>query len=160
MKPKYPRYTREQNRACKLSDEQIQSIPGLVSDGYSLAHIARMYGVGSGAIKYWLMTPEERKEKHRQNRLKYGNCNKKTKEEKAEIWRETKKRKKELYPEDFKEWKNQTEIQSVHRKTKKWKQKHVKEELRRYHKLPQEKKQKIIRRICELKKIRDELNKV
>lgn len=52
---KYPLYTREQNLACKLSDEDIANIRKDYQTGlYSSRKLAKKYGVAQVTIIYWV----------------------------------------------------------------------------------------------------------
>lgn len=54
--------TREQNRACKLSDAEIQEIKKRYEQGEGYTAMAKDYGVTIQAIYYWTRTREERAE--------------------------------------------------------------------------------------------------
>lgn len=61
---KFPRYTREENLSCKLTDKQIKAIPERRRHGETYKKIALDYGVSLQAIVYWCMSEEERKRKN------------------------------------------------------------------------------------------------
>src|SRR3990167_1489568 len=60
-KIKYPKYTREQNLACKLTDKQIADIRRKKSQGYKIKKLMSLYKVCKGTILYW--TSEETRKK-------------------------------------------------------------------------------------------------
>lgn len=65
----YPRYTREQNLSCKLTESQIHIIPALKEEGWTVAKIGEIYGVSPSTISYWSLSQIERK---RRNKLQYS----------------------------------------------------------------------------------------
>jgi len=109
---KYPKTTREQNRACKLSDENIADIRFMYGTGESIASLARKFDVSWTAIKRWVnedyrvkcikssslwykLNPptDEQKKKykrtHRENKIEdFGKDIKKYYSEKVQTWRE------------------------------------------------------------------------
>lgn len=99
MKVKYPRYIREQNLSCKLTDEQIKEIPILYYRyGFIQREIAKKFGVGKTTVQRWLKTPEERKEMDRMTYLLYENRS--TVEDVIKY----RKRKLQMQGEDFRKW--------------------------------------------------------
>jgi len=88
---KYPRYTREENLACKLTDTQILEAQNLHKEGISYKKIAKLYEVSKGCIIYWCWPEEIRKERgkiqrERKNPTPYSpSYNKKIKERKKRI---------------------------------------------------------------------------
>jgi len=92
----FPRYTREENRSCKLTDEQIRDIPILLSKGVGLSELANAYGVVKSTISYWALSPKKRKEQN----IKYA-CKKRDKDAQAISRRKYNLRKRELYGEEF-----------------------------------------------------------
>ena len=96
MKIKYPRYTREQNLSCKLSEEDIKSISELHQIGVSLRILAILFGVSVPAICYWLLPEEKRKER---NRRQYLNSKPIDKRIKYIIQARSDKRKYQIMPE-------------------------------------------------------------
>ena len=68
----YPRYTRDQNLACKLSDKDILNIKSEYSLGnISQRALAKKYGVAQTVICYWVN--EEYRKKSLERRKKYPN---------------------------------------------------------------------------------------
>ena len=61
MKEKFPKYTREENRACKLTDNQISEIQSRREKGEIYSSIARDYGITPQAVFYWCLSKEVRK---------------------------------------------------------------------------------------------------
>lgn len=91
----FPRYTREENRNCKLTDKQICAIRIRHDNGESYPEIAEDYEITPQAIFYWCMSEEDRKERQRNNY-------KRTKPRKMKNlfnYKEYRQRKKELHPE-------------------------------------------------------------
>ena len=68
----YPRYTREQNARCKLSDNDIVMIRFHKWNGVSTKALSEKYGVTITTIRGWFSSDEERREKNRKAYLKYG----------------------------------------------------------------------------------------
>lgn len=78
---KYPKLTRKENRACKLSNEEIKEIRELHSEGVSLTKLSKMFKISLSTIYYWtnetyrLRNLEKAKERikidHLINHLKY-----------------------------------------------------------------------------------------
>jgi len=62
---KYPKYTREQNLSCKLSDFDIRMIKGCIKAHWKRYEIAELFNVSEATINYWSMSPEKRKFKNR-----------------------------------------------------------------------------------------------
>lgn len=87
---KFPRYTRKENRACKLNDKQICEIRMRRANGEPYTKIAKDYDVSSRAIWYWCLSDADRKNEIRR-RLKYVN--------KKFDHRAYRERKKRLHPE-------------------------------------------------------------
>lgn len=50
----YPRYSREQNLACKLKTHQIDEIKKLYEEGHSQRFLAKKFGVSRNTIMYWV----------------------------------------------------------------------------------------------------------
>jgi len=102
---KYPKFTREENKRCKLSDSDIASIRKMRAEGHTLKEIALEFDVSQGTIHYWLLDDDGRekmKEKIAQN-AKPGKYNKGAYLRKMELhpeireyWREKKGSKKVL----------------------------------------------------------------
>ena len=95
MEIRFPRYTRAENLACKLLDDDILDIQERHKNGESHASIARDYKVTPQAIYYWLLTPEQKRrnlemayerERNREPRIDFN----------YDAYRE---RKKKLHPE-------------------------------------------------------------
>jgi len=59
---KYVKLTKEQNRKCKLTDEQLVDIRARYKSGEPKKSIARDYGVTPEAI-YWQCLPDEEKKR-------------------------------------------------------------------------------------------------
>lgn len=92
---KFPRFTREENRRCKLSDSDIAKIKELHEQGFTLKEIAEQFLVSTPAIRYWVISEEER-EKYKKNGNKYA--------KKGVYDRKAVLRKMELHPEISKYW--------------------------------------------------------
>jgi len=60
-KIKYPRYTREQDLRCKLSENNIKRIKPLYKEGSSVNKISKIFKVSTGTIYYWLMSNVKRR---------------------------------------------------------------------------------------------------
>lgn len=58
---KFPRYSRKQNKRCKLTDEQIDEIKEMRKSGLSYSEIARDYGITAQAVYYWCLEENGRK---------------------------------------------------------------------------------------------------
>ena len=92
---KFPRYTREENRSCKLTDAQIVEIRELRASGMSNREIAIDFDMSISAIYYWCMSDDGRKEKNKklyENQLFIRTRDKLNQ-------REYRKRKLQLHPE-------------------------------------------------------------
>ncbi len=71
-KPEYPKYTREQKLNCKLTDNDIKTIKELHFQlGWSLLKIAKEFKVSYLTIKYWCLSPEQRKIFNKEHYRKY-----------------------------------------------------------------------------------------
>ena len=66
---KYPRYSREQNLACKLSDTDIKEIKRIRKLGLIAKDIAKIFNVSKEIIYYWLMSIEQRRQRIRRHYL-------------------------------------------------------------------------------------------
>lgn len=92
---RFPRYTRKEDRRCKLTEAEIVEIRKLRSFGISCRELAGEFDIGLSAIYYWCMLDEDRKERHKRayrNQLfkkPWGKLNQK----------EYRKRKLQLHPE-------------------------------------------------------------
>ena len=103
MMSEFPRFTREQNRACKLTDEKIAMIPKLHKKGFSQRQIAKMFNVGKTTIARWLMTSKERKTLYQKQHSKdKNNLDRLEKRNIASI--KARKRKQILLKEEMREW--------------------------------------------------------
>lgn len=60
IKRKYPRYTREESNACKLTDENIKEIQVNYEKGKTILELSKIFNVTGFAIRYWVK-PEFRK---------------------------------------------------------------------------------------------------
>ena len=96
-KVKYPKYTREQNLSCKLSDYDIKHIKFLKAWGNPVKEIAKKFNVSQQIIWYWLLSPEKRKERNRKQHLRYERF--KDKKIVHEIQNRSAKRKRDTMPE-------------------------------------------------------------
>jgi len=105
MKAKYPKFTREQSKACKLSDRQIEDIPRLLKRGETRSEIAKKYGVTFPCINYWCMSPEERKERNKKSHLKWGKIQ--TKEEHSAYSTDIYRRKRKMMPKEIRKYAGQ-----------------------------------------------------
>ncbi|GIW67923.1 MAG: hypothetical protein KatS3mg096_791 [Candidatus Parcubacteria bacterium] len=61
-----------EKRNRKLTDEQIEEIKELYSQGYAIRQLARIYGVDKEAIKWWLF-PEKRERQYLLRKLRGAN---------------------------------------------------------------------------------------
>ena len=98
-KIKLPKFTREDNHACKLKDKQIAEIRELRKTGKFYTTIAKMYKVSKNAIRYWCVSEEERKKiikAANQKAARYG-YKKISSQDRKDRYR----RKKELYPKEI-----------------------------------------------------------
>jgi len=68
----YPKYTREQNKNCKLTEEDIRQIRTLAGQGMKKNAIAKELNMPYNVIWYWLLPDEKRKAKIRQYYLSTG----------------------------------------------------------------------------------------
>ena len=101
---RYPRYTREENLSCKLSDDDIKEIRRRRQDGESCRTIAEDFPVSIGTVWNWGLDEKSRIEilekrseyPRKPHRLRHIEC----------VNRYL-KRKKELYPELFVEYEKQ-----------------------------------------------------
>ncbi len=59
---KFPKYSREENRACKLLDAEIKEIQWRGRSGESYKELAEYYGVSRTTIYYWCLSDERRAE--------------------------------------------------------------------------------------------------
>lgn len=69
---KYPRYTRQQDLRCKLTDKDIAEIRKLHSSGMNYSEISRVFNVSQRTIMMWCISDEERKRKQRDRDIRYG----------------------------------------------------------------------------------------
>ena len=102
---KFPRYTREQNLACKLSNDDIKEIKRLRKLGFLLKDIGKIFQVSSMAVFYWLLTKQQRKEKQKGAYVLYGKF--RDKEDKRQRDRKSLKRKRKLMPISFSKYRKQ-----------------------------------------------------
>ena len=70
-KIKYPRYTRKQDLRCKLSEKDIKKIKSLKKQGFSVSYLSCRFRVTGGAIYYWLISKDERKERCKKQYLRF-----------------------------------------------------------------------------------------
>ncbi len=61
----FPKYTREERLDTKLSESDIKGIRLLISKGHPQRYVAKVYGISQSTVGYWLLSPEERKERER-----------------------------------------------------------------------------------------------
>ena len=99
-KIEYPKFTREQNKSCRLSDKDILEIRKLYRFGYPVTRLVEKFRVTKCTIRRWILTPRRRKKKDRENYLKYGKS-KRSKLEVNETMAKVRERKKELYLEEI-----------------------------------------------------------
>lgn len=133
----HPRLTREENRACKLTDEQIMEMKTRRANGDSYAEIARDYGVSSPAVYYWCLDDEARKEKTRR-----ANLERKDKPREKYDHREYRKRKLALHPElmvyerqfsqEYKKENRPAHIETIKKADKRYRKKHHEEIIERH----------------------------
>ena len=149
LKIKFPRYTREENRACKLSDAQILEIQKRRKRGETKEEIADDYDVTASAIYYWCLSPERRGELIRNQKRK-----KMSDEYKKKYAKEYRQRKFKTHPE-YVEYEKQfnADVQrlrpSYRRLYKKWNKLHWKlnkEELSKKHAEWQKKNREYVRK--------------
>jgi len=99
MKIKFPKYNREQNLVCKLTDKNIIVIIKLYRQGWTIRDIAEKYDVCSKSIRYWLMTKKQRQLHNQLDSLKYPRHF--TKQEKNACSLRAIKRKQKVMPSKF-----------------------------------------------------------
>ena len=87
----FPKYTREENKGCKLTDKQIQEIKERRERGETYADIAKDYNITEQAVYYWCLDPEVRKQKNIKKNPKVHND--------PAYFRKYRERKKQLHPE-------------------------------------------------------------
>lgn len=92
---KYPRYTREQKLNCKLTENDIEEILKLHSQGFTGAWLAKKFGVVKSTI-YRYTNPENAKIYDKKRRL-YGKY--RTKEQLSQTNKNFRKRKKQIQPQ-------------------------------------------------------------
>ena len=117
---KFPRLTRKQNKACKLTDSQIQEAKDRHSEGESYAAIARDYNVTAQAIYYWVLPDDVRNERTAKRNEKRKNLDRTPFD-----YKEYRERKKEIHGDELKEYENKT--------SKNWR-KQNKEKVKKYSK--------------------------
>ncbi len=61
----FPRYTREENKSCKLKDSDILEIKERREKKETYKSIARDYGVTEQCIAYWCLDEKTRKERNK-----------------------------------------------------------------------------------------------
>lgn len=61
--PKYPNLPRHIKKSCKFTEEQILSIPILNKEGKSNGEISKIIGCSKELVRFYLMSPSERKER-------------------------------------------------------------------------------------------------
>ncbi len=66
----YPRYTREQDLRCKLTDKDIKEIQVMNKLGVSRKEIAKIFKVSLGTICLWCLPEEKRKDIYKRNYLR------------------------------------------------------------------------------------------
>jgi hypothetical protein len=97
MKQKFPRFTREENRSCKLSDKQILEIQKRRKAGETKEEIAVDYNITPTAVYYWCLSPNKRAElirnQHKRKQKKMSE------EEKKKYYKEYRQRKLKTHPE-------------------------------------------------------------
>lgn len=94
---KFPKYTREENRSCKLSEKNIEDIKSLKKSGYSNFEISRLYKVSKSTVYYWSLSKE--KQNYLNTKKRVSKLGKKTEDERKCYLLEYRKRKKTLHPE-------------------------------------------------------------
>ena len=70
MELPFPKMTREENQACKLTDENIADIQARHGQGEGYATIAKDYNVTPQAIYYWCLASDRRKAMNKEHNLK------------------------------------------------------------------------------------------
>jgi len=61
----FPRYTRAQNRACKLLDKDIVEINRMKASGWKQTDIAIKFNITPQAVHYWCLSDKARKNKNK-----------------------------------------------------------------------------------------------
>ena len=65
----YPKYSREENKNCKLTEEQIQEIKDLyVPQKFGMRKVAKTLNLPFSTVRYYCISEKERKEF---NKMKY-----------------------------------------------------------------------------------------
>lgn len=109
MKP-FPKYTRQENKGCKLSDEQIVAARERRKQGETLKAIGKDFGVTEQAIYYWCLSDEEKEAKNKAHYQAKKEYQKEYNLSRKDYHKEYRKRKMELHPE-YKEYENQFTIE-------------------------------------------------
>lgn len=66
----FPKYTREENLACKLTDIQIKEIRAKRKSGLTYPQIAKNYNITPQAVYYWCLDDGTRKKKNKKKTYK------------------------------------------------------------------------------------------
>ena len=139
---KFPKYSREENLACKLTDDNIRSIRRLRKQGESYYEIAKHFSVSPQTIYYWCIDEAKRHaiiqkqiERKGKEYMRARNL------EQRDWFKEYRARKKKLHPElteyersfDYKHKQSLPNYYSNQRKSdKKYYWKHREKRLRKY----------------------------
>lgn len=66
---RYPKYTREENKGCKLTDSQINTLQHLRYKGATYKDLGKEFGLSISNIRYWCLSDEARKEENKKHYL-------------------------------------------------------------------------------------------
>ena len=121
---KYPRYTKEENKSCKLTQEQINEIQELyVPKIFWMRKVAKEMNLPFSTVRYWCLSDEQRKEFN----IMKSKYNKPINKEDVKMYNEDRKQRK---------WKKFTDYISQLKKDyleKPWVRKHKSEYMKKYY---------------------------
>ena len=104
----FPKYSREENRMCKLTDDDISVVREMRQSGMTYKQIAKEFNVSAQAIFYWCLSDEKRKQKIKDRIERLREQGELHSSWTPEEYREYRERKKKLHPELIKyerQWK-------------------------------------------------------
>lgn len=109
---KTPLIPREKKLSTKLTQEQIEQIPLLRKQHFSINEIAEKFGVSTYPVYYWLKSDDDRKDmNYFYNKTKRSKMTKKEKIVMNKSSRESIKRKALLLPDEMQEfWRKQSKL--------------------------------------------------
>ena len=102
---KFPRYSREQSLNCKLSNNDIEEVKRLRELGFLLKDIGKRFQVNPATILYWLLTPQERKDRNKRMYIVYDRFREKEDKRKRQV--RSMRRKRKLMPVSFRKYRKQ-----------------------------------------------------